>query len=90
MKRAKLRGLKRNACVMLGNAGERDDVSSLGAALEDPDALVRVHAAWALGRVGSVEAIVRLRERLPVELDPSVRAEIVAVLSAHAVTRPPR
>lgn len=51
MKRAKLRGLKRNAAVVLGNAGASDDVSVLTAALEDPEPLVREHAAWALARI---------------------------------------
>jgi epoxyqueuosine reductase len=49
MKRAKLRGLKRNAAVVLGNVGTGDDVPSLIAALSDPEPLVREHAAWALG-----------------------------------------
>jgi epoxyqueuosine reductase len=48
MKRAKLRGLKRNAAVALGNMGTADDVPALEAALDDPDPLVRQHAAWAL------------------------------------------
>ena len=52
MKRAKLRGLKRNAAVVLGNAAEIDDVPSLLSALDDPEPLVRAHAKWALGRVG--------------------------------------
>ena len=48
MKRARLRGLKRNAAVVLGNAGTADDVDVLTRALDDPDPLVREHAAWAL------------------------------------------
>ena len=36
MKRAKLRGLKRNAAVVLGNVGMRDDIDVLTRALEDP------------------------------------------------------
>ena len=51
MKRAKLRGLKRNAAVVLGNIGSTDDVSVLTAALDDPDPLVQEHAAWALARL---------------------------------------
>lgn len=51
MKRAKLRGLKRNAAVVLGNVGTPDDVPALQRALEDPEPLVREHAAWALGRL---------------------------------------
>lgn len=51
MKRAKLRGLKRNAAVVLGNVGTSDDVPALVAASEHPEPLVRRHAAWALQRV---------------------------------------
>lgn len=52
VKRTKLRGLKRNAAVVLGNIGSTDDVPVLLAALEDPEPLVREHAAWALGEIG--------------------------------------
>ena len=51
MKRAKRRGLARNAAVVLGNVGTSGDVPALSAALEDPDPLVRRHAAWALRRI---------------------------------------
>jgi epoxyqueuosine reductase len=53
MRRAKLRGLKRNAAVLLGNVGTEDDVPSLVAALGDPEGLVREHAAWALERMSA-------------------------------------
>jgi epoxyqueuosine reductase len=58
MKRAKLRGLKRNAAVALGNVRtasqmERvEDVQVLTRALDDPEPLVREHASWALRRAG--------------------------------------
>jgi epoxyqueuosine reductase len=51
MKRAKLRGLKRNAAVVLGNVGTADDADVLTRAAEDDEPLVREHAAWALGRL---------------------------------------
>jgi epoxyqueuosine reductase len=53
MKRAKRRGLARNAAVVLGNVGTSDDLPALAAALEDPEPLVRSHAAWALRRIGA-------------------------------------
>jgi epoxyqueuosine reductase len=53
MKRAKLRGLKRNAAVVLGNVGTVEDVPVLEQALDDPEPLVREHAAWALSRLGA-------------------------------------
>ena len=52
MKRAKLRGLKRNAAVVLGNVGTQDDVDVLRRARNDePDAMLREHATWALAQV---------------------------------------
>ena len=53
MKRTKLRGLKRNAAVVLGNVGTAQDVDVLTRALDDPEPLVREHAVWALARLGS-------------------------------------
>ena len=54
MKRAKLRGLKRNAAVVLGNHGTSADVELLQrVARDDADEMVREHAAWALARVKS-------------------------------------
>ena len=50
MKRAKLRGLKRNAAVVLGNVGDPEDADVLTCALDDEEPLVREHARWALGR----------------------------------------
>jgi epoxyqueuosine reductase len=51
MKRAKLRGLKRNAAVVLGNIGNSEDADILTRALDAADALVSEHAAWALERI---------------------------------------
>ena len=48
MKRAKLPMLRRNAAVVLGNVGTVEDVPVLERALDDPEPLVREHAAWAL------------------------------------------
>jgi epoxyqueuosine reductase QueG len=53
MKRAKLRGLKRNATVVLGNIGTADDVDVLTRVLADEEPLVREHAAWALGQLAA-------------------------------------
>jgi epoxyqueuosine reductase len=53
MKRAKLRGLKRNAAVVLGNVGTAEDIPVLERAMDDPGPLVREHAQWALARLRS-------------------------------------
>jgi len=50
MKRAKLRGLQRNAAVILGNVGTTDDVDVLTRAQQADEPLVHEHAAWALAR----------------------------------------
>ena len=50
--RAKRDGLVRNACIALGNTGRPEDLDALEAALGDASALVRGHAAWAIGRLG--------------------------------------
>ncbi len=49
--RAKRRGFLRNVCVALGNTGSRDDLPALHAAAEDPEPLVREHAAWAIKQI---------------------------------------
>ena len=72
MKRAKLRGLKRNAAVVLGNVGTGGDANMLARALDDEEPLVREHVAWALGRLGSASAADVLRRRLMAESDASV------------------
>ncbi|HYW31234.1 MAG TPA: tRNA epoxyqueuosine(34) reductase QueG [Gemmatimonas sp.] len=51
MKRAKRRGLARNAAVVLGNVGTTDDVPLLDAARAHDQPLVREHAAWALAQI---------------------------------------
>jgi len=81
--RAKRRGFLRNVCVALGNLGDQRAVSALARALrEDPEPLVRAHAAWALGRIGSPEAQEALRDCLPREADAAVRAEGTEALAA--------
>jgi epoxyqueuosine reductase len=53
IRRAQRAGFVRNVCVALGNRGEAGAVPALAMALaSDPDALVRMHAAWALGEIG--------------------------------------
>lgn len=51
MKRAKRRGLARNAAVVLGNIGDSRDAEALRRAMGDPEPTVREHAAWALDRL---------------------------------------
>lgn len=56
MKRAKRRGLARNAAVAIGNRGDPADLPALRQAAEyDPDDLVREHARWAIARIEEKE-----------------------------------
>ena len=75
-KRAKRSGLRRNACVALGNAGDLSAVPALVEALGDGEPLVRGHAAWALGRLGGERARRGLETALGHEEDTEVVEEI--------------
>ena len=81
IKRAKMVGLKRNACVALGNIGDPRAVPALGKALMENEPLVRGHAAWALGRIGGQEAIRLLEQALECEASAEVREEIEAAMA---------
>ena len=77
-------GLVRNACVVLGNGGSRAHGAVLGRLLrDDPEALVRGHAAWALGRIGGSEAEASLQEAAQRERDAEVIREVRAALASR-------
>jgi epoxyqueuosine reductase len=78
IKRTERRGLLRNVAVALGNWGSPEAVPALAAAPSDEEALIRGHAAWALGRIGTEAARQALQGREEVEEDAWVREEITA------------
>lgn len=78
IKRAKLTGMQRNACVALGNIGDARAAPALGSALLEGNSMVRTHAAWALGRIGGRAARRFLEEAALKEDDPTVKEEIEA------------
>jgi epoxyqueuosine reductase len=80
--RAKRKGLLRNACVALGNWGSPEAIAPLGKALKDNEALIRQHAAWALGQIDKGEAKDKLRSALPLESSTEVTREITMALAA--------
>lgn len=88
IRRARLEGLKRNACVVLGNLGDPRAVPLLARALEDPSPLVRGHAAWALGRLRTPSALRALEGARAREPDPWVREELDLALAGDALTLP--
>jgi epoxyqueuosine reductase len=79
--RAKRRGFLRNVAVALGNIRSIEAVPALIGALHDEESLVRGHAAWALGQLGSKRATAALKSRLRHEADAEVRSEIEAAIN---------
>ena len=74
--RAKLSGLKRNACIALGNNKDKSSVSELSKCLVEELELVRGHAAWALGQIGGLNVLNILKEASVNETDQWVLEEI--------------
>lgn len=79
--RAKRRGFLRNVAVALGNLKSLEAVPALIASLDDAEPLVRGHAGWALGEIGSQAAVEALQRRLQVETDDEARVEIDAAIN---------
>lgn len=78
-------GMLRNVCVALGNWGSPEAAPALITALNDPEPLVRMHAAWGLGRVSALTVgaardgiAAALARHLADERDADVLAELVA------------
>jgi epoxyqueuosine reductase len=80
--RTRRSGLLRNVCIALGNIADRASVPALATALDDAEALVRGHAAWALGRLGGAAARAHLERALRREADAWVRDEYALALQA--------
>jgi len=73
--------LRRNACIALGNLKDPAAVPALLKALHDPAAVVRAHAAWALGEIGHPDGLRVLQKRLANEPDPDVLEEVRSALA---------
>jgi epoxyqueuosine reductase len=86
IKRLKLSGLLRNACIVAGNSGDRSLVPRLvSLAAGHPLALVRAHAVWAVFRLGAGDQLAAAHAR---EEDPLVRSEFAAEEAAVATGMP--
>jgi epoxyqueuosine reductase len=87
IRRADREGFLRNVCIALGNRAEPGSLAPLAQAAErDPSPLVRAHAAWALGRLGSAHASIRARVREALDRatgddDALVREEAASALA---------
>jgi len=79
--RAKRRGYLRNVSVALGNTHLPAVVAALGNALQgDAEPLVRAHAAWALGQIGTSLARQALEDAAGSEMHLQVKLEIQSAL----------
>ena len=78
--RAKWDGMRRNACVALGNLADPASVPALQEALKAGTPLVRSHAAWALGKTDCGQARSALRVAEVQEQDQDVLEEVRAAI----------
>jgi epoxyqueuosine reductase len=75
IKRLKLTGLLRNACVVAGNIGDKALLPALARLATHESPLVRAHAVWAVRQIAGVEAEAILASVRTQETDATVLAE---------------
>ena len=75
IKRLKLTGLLRNACVVAGNSGDASLLPALVKLATHDSAMVRAHAVWAVRRIAGKDAAELLREARARETDAAVLEE---------------
>ncbi|MBG56069.1 MAG: tRNA epoxyqueuosine(34) reductase QueG [Deltaproteobacteria bacterium] len=80
VKRAKRSGFLRNVAVALGNWAHKDSIPALVIGINDSEPLVRIHSAWALGRINNKLARKKLKSAMLIEKNPNVLREIVIAL----------
>ena len=82
----RMRFVRRNALVALGNTGDESSLELLSSYLmghrKDNDALLAAHAAWAIGRIGGAAASVICTKALEDETDESVIDELRVAIGA--------
>jgi epoxyqueuosine reductase len=76
-------GFVRNSVVALGNSGCEEILPALEKAVRDHSTLVRVHAAWSLGRIASPAFRRVLEAAGATETDPMVLEEIDCALEGR-------
>lgn len=78
IKRLKLTGLLRNACVVAGNTGEAGLLPGVLRLTQHASPVVRAHAVWAARRLAGSEAAALLASARTQEMDQTVLAEYAA------------
>jgi epoxyqueuosine reductase len=71
---------QRNAAIALGNTGDQSFVPDLEVAMNNPEELVRAHAAWALGKLGDGRAKQVLESHFDRENSDKVKEEVQLAL----------
>lgn len=83
MERPRRRGLVRNAAIAAGNRADQDHIKSLtNLLLNDPEPVVRQHAAWAICQIDARGSEQALRKALEDEHDGEVQHEIQRAITA--------
>jgi epoxyqueuosine reductase len=78
IKRLKLRGLLRNACIVAANAGAAELLPDLGRLATHAEPVVRAHAVWAVRQLAGDAAATLLQSARERESDATVLAEYAA------------
>jgi epoxyqueuosine reductase len=79
--RPKRVGLLRNAAIVAGNMGNQEFIPQLVECVNnDPEPLVRAHAAWALIKISGKPALEYLTHALTTEDDPFVKEELISLI----------
>ncbi len=78
----RMRFVRRNALVALGNSGDESSLELLSMYLIGDDELLVGHAAWAIGRIGGSRATSILRSALSQTKSEPVRGELVPAIAA--------
>ncbi len=75
--------LQRNVIIALGNIGDQIAAKPLARLLEnDPRPLIRLHAAWSLGRLGGRKAVLALEKSSLRDREPVVKEEAKLALDS--------
>lgn len=80
---------QRNAAIAMGNTKEGAFIPDLIRELSNPEELIRLHAAWALGQMKDEDARRALRERMHAEHSEMVLQEIRLALAGDAANCAP-
>lgn len=70
----------RNVIIAAGNSRNQKFIKSLNELLTSDSEIIRAHAAWALGIIGSEECFLILRSHLAFENNPFVKDELLFAL----------